>query len=116
MEPLPTIEGPNYTEYITDPGLFPEGGEVTVEELPYDAGDHWSIHTVMNETDFQLFISLMYLNNTVVTYDEYRYNINWGLYQVYIPYNFIAEKYGITSWNLTIVDMNGNEKNMLRSA
>ena len=112
VEPLPAVEGPNYTDYITDPGLFPQGGEVTVLELPHNAGNKWSIHTIMSETEFQQYISAMFINGTSVTYSEYRYNVNWGLYQVYLPYDFTVEDYGTTTWTLTVVDVNGNEKNM----
>ena len=112
VEPLPAVEGPNYTDYIIDPGLFPQGGEVTVTELPYNAGDHWSIHTIMNETEFQQYISIMFINGTSITYDEYHYNVNWGLYQIYLPYDFIIENYGTTTWALTVVDVNGNEKDV----
>lgn len=112
VEPLPAVEGPNYTDYITDPGLFPQGGEVTVIDLPYDAGDKWLIHTNLNETEFQQFVSAMFINGTSVTYNEYRYNVNWGLYQVFLPYDFTVENYGTTIWTLTLVDVNGNEKNM----
>jgi len=116
VEPLPAVEGPNYTDHITDPGLLPKGGEVTVIELPYNAGNQWSIHTIMNETEFQQYISTMFINGTLVTYSEYRYNINWGLYQVYLPYTFTVENYGTTTWTLTVVDVNGNEKNMSHMA
>lgn len=60
-------------------------------------------------------ISTMFINGTSVTYSEYCYNINWGLYQVYLPYNFTVGNYGTTTWTLTVVDVNGNEKNMLHT-
>ena len=116
VEPLPAVEGPNYTDHITDPGLSPEGGEVTVIELPYNAGSQWLIHTIMNETEFQQYISTIFINGTSVTYTEYRYNVNWGLYQVFLPYDFTVDNYGTTIWTLTVVDVNGNEKNMSHMA
>jgi len=112
VESLPAVEGPNYIDYITDPGLFPQGGEVTVIDLPYDAGDKWLIHTGLNETEFQQYVSAMFINDTLVAYSEYRYNVNWGLYQVYLPHDFLVENYGSISWILTVVDVNSNEKNM----
>jgi len=112
VEPFPAVEGPNYTDYITDPGLHPPGGDVTVLELPYYASDKWLIHTIMNETEFQQYISSTSIDGAPVTYNEYRYNKNWAAYQVYLTYTFAAENYGTTTWTLTVVDVNGNEKNM----
>lgn len=112
VEPFPAVEGPNYTDHITDPGLFPQGGDVTVLELPYYSSDKWLIHTIMNETEFQQYIASTSINDTSVTYSEYNYNKNWAAYQVFLPYSFTAENYGITTWTLAVVDVNGNEKNM----